>query len=126
MKRWHETEMLIQGNKLFEKTKKRKVAVNANHEIHLLAREVDDWLPEGIQALKTGNYWPRYLKRQFFSDEVVDVLHITDRIFQNLLLKQLKPTLPHIVNPNCLHIHGPHGVKRATGQIREALDSKVV
>ena len=30
----------------------------------------------------------------------------------------------HIVNPNCLHIHGPNGVKQATGRIREALESK--
>jgi len=34
------------------------------------------------------------------------------RILQHILLKQLKPTFPFVMNPHCLHVHGPSGVKR--------------
>lgn len=43
---------------------------------------------------------------------------------QHILLKQLKPTIPHVTHPNCVHTHGPHGVKIATQRIREALQEE--
>jgi hypothetical protein len=51
----------------------------------------------------------------------VDQLEITDRIAHHVLLKELKPTFKHIVHPNCYHMLGPTGVKRATRKIEEAL-----
>ncbi len=82
--------MLNIGRGLFTKINKRKRSVNHNHEIHFLAREIDDWLPKGIQSMIDGSYTPRHLKRYYFQDEMVDQLHVSDRIFQHILLKQLK------------------------------------
>ena len=121
-KRWHPTDMLRIGHQLFSKINKRKRFANHNHDIHFLAREIKDWLPQGIQSMIAGHYWPKHLHRYYFSDETVDHVHITDRIFQHILLKQLKPTLTHAINPNCLHIFGPHGVKLATMRIHQALE----
>lgn len=120
-KRWNTQNMLDIGHRLFTKINKRKRSANHNHEIHFLAREMNDWLPQGIQSMIKGNYTPRHLKRYYFKDEVVDQLHISDRIFQHILLKQLKPTFSHVINPNCLHVYGPSGVKLATQRIRQAL-----
>ena len=114
IKRWNFTDMLEVGRRLFTKIHKRKRLTNHNHEIHFLAREIDEWLPQGIQSMIDGNYTPHHLKRYYFQDEMVDQLHISDRIFQHILLKQLKPTFKHVINPNCLHIYGPSGVKLAT------------
>jgi RNA-directed DNA polymerase len=75
------------GRKLFAKIHKRKHSTNHNHEIHILDREINDWLPQGIQILIDGSYSPRHLKRYYFSDEMVDQLHLSDRLYQNLLLK---------------------------------------
>jgi len=86
-----------------------------------LAREADEWLPQGIQSIITGNYNPRCLKRYYFTDETVDQLHLSDRIFQHVLLKQLKPTFKHVMNKNCYHLSGPTGVKYATERIRQVL-----
>jgi len=77
-----------------------KVSINKN-EIHYMAREIDEWLPQGIQSLADGTYSPRCLKRYYFSDEVVDQVHLSDRIFQHVLLKQLKPTFKHVMNQVC-------------------------
>lgn len=121
MKRWNTAEMLDVGRCLFTKINKRKRFANHNHEIHFLAREIDDWLPLGVKSMIEGSYTPRYLRRYYFKDEMVDQLHLSDRIFQHILLKQLKPTLAHVVNPNCLHIYGPSGVKLATQRIRQVL-----
>ena len=52
---------------------------------------------------------------------MIDQLHLSDRILQNLLLKQLKPTFPHVMSPNCYHLHGPSGVKLATQRIKQVL-----
>jgi RNA-directed DNA polymerase len=71
-----------------------------------------------------GSYTPRHLKRYYFADEMVDQLHISDRVFQHVLLKQLKPTFKHIMNPNCYHLHGPTGVKYATQRIRQVLQEE--
>lgn len=122
--RWNFADMLDVGRRLFAKINKRKQSANHNSEIHFLAREIDEWLPKGIQSMINGNYTPRHLKRYYFQDEMVDQLHISDRIFQNILLKQLKPTFKHVINPNCLHIHGPSGVKLATQRIRQVLDEE--
>ncbi|HVY53489.1 MAG TPA: reverse transcriptase/maturase family protein [Gammaproteobacteria bacterium] len=71
-----------------------------------------------------GTYTPVHLKRRYFPDEMVDQLHLSDRIFQHILLKQLKSTIPHVTNKNCVHTHGPTGVKIATRRIREALQTQ--
>lgn len=109
------------GRKLFAKIHKQKHHANPNHDIHFMAREIDDWLVQGIESLVDGSYTPRHLKRLYFPDEMVDQLHLSDRIFQNILLKQLKPTFPYVMNSNCYHLHGPSGVRLATHRIRQVL-----
>jgi RNA-directed DNA polymerase len=121
MKRWNVTQMLETGSKLFAKIHKRKYHAHHNHEIHFMAREIDEWLPNGIQSIASGSYSPRCLKRYYFPDEMVDQLHLSDRIFQHVMLKQLKPTFKYVMNPNCYHLDGPTGVKYATKRIRQAL-----
>jgi RNA-directed DNA polymerase len=120
--RWNFEDMLNVGRRLFAKINKRKQSANHNNEIHFLAREINEWLPQGIQSMIDGSYTPRHLKRYYFQDEMVDQLHISDRVFQHVLLKQLKPTFKHIINSNCLHIFGPSGVKLATQRIRQVLE----
>ena len=121
MKRWDVREMLDIGKKLFAKIHKRKYHAHHNNEIHFMAREIDEWLPKGIQSMVDGSYDPRCLKRYYFKDEMVDQLHLSDRIFQHILLKQLKPTFKHVMNPNCYHFNGPTGVKYATQRIKQVL-----
>jgi len=121
MKRWNFADMLDIGRKLFSKIYKQKYYSHHNHESHFMAREIDHWLPEGIQAMMNGTYDPRPLKRYYFQDEMVDQLHLSDRVFQHILLKQLKSTFPHIMNKNCYHLHGPTGVKYASQRIRQVL-----
>ena len=121
MKRWDFTEMLGAGHKLFNSIHKRKRFAHPNHDVHLMSRNINDWLAQGIQSIINGTYTPRFLKRHYFKDEMVDQLHLSDRILQHLLLKQLKPTFPHIMNPNCYHLHGPNGVKLATQRIKDVL-----
>ena len=122
MKRWDVSQMLDLGRKLFAKTHKRKQSAHHNHEIHDMAREIEEWLPKGIHSLHDGSYSPRCLKRYYFADEMVDQLHISDRIFQHILLKQLKPTFPYVMNANCYHLSGPTGVKYATQRIKQVLE----
>ena len=124
MKRWHVPDMLAIGRKLFAKIYKQKYHAHHNHEAHFMAREIDAWLPTGIQSIVDGHYSPRHLRRYYFSDETVDQVHLTDRIFQHVLLKQLKPTFGHVMNSNCYHLHGPHGVKLATQHIRQVLQEE--
>jgi RNA-directed DNA polymerase len=121
MKRWAVPHMLELGKKLFAKIHKQKKHATHNHDVHFMARELDEWLPQGIQAMINGTYDPRCLKRYYFPDEVVDSLHLSDRIFQHILLKQLKPTFKHVMNSNCYHLDGPTGVKYATQRIKEVL-----
>ncbi len=113
--------MLDAGRKLFAKIHKQKRHANPNHDVHFMAREIDDWLLQGVESMVDGSYTPRHLKRHYFTDEMVDQLHLSDRIFQNILLKQLKPTFPYVMNPNCYHLHGPSGVRLATQRIRQVL-----
>lgn len=121
MKRWDVRQMLDIGKKLFAKIHRRKYHAHHNNEIHYLAREIEEWLPLGIQSMADGSYNPRCLKRYYFADEMVDQLHLSDCIFQHILLKQLKPTFKHVMNPNCYHLDGPTGVKYATQRIRQVL-----
>ena len=113
--------MMDIGRKLFAKIHKQKHHANPNHDVHFMARELDDWLVQGVESMVDGSYTPRHLKRHYFPDEMVDQLHLSDRIFQNILLKQLKPTFPYVMNPNCYHLHGPSGVRLATQRIRQVL-----
>lgn len=124
MKRWNAAEMIAVGGKLFATIHKRKVHAHHNHEIHWLAREINDWLPQGVQAMVEGHYTPRHLRRIYFKDETIDQLHLSDRIFQHILLKQLKTTFPHVMNRNCYHLSGPTGVKYATQRIRQVLSDE--
>lgn len=121
MKRWDFVEMMNAGSKLFASIYKRKKLAHHNHDVHLMARTISEWLTQGVQSIINGTYTPRFLKRHYFIDEMVDQLHLSDRILQHLLLKQLKPTFKHIMNPNCYHLHGPSGVKLATSRIKEVL-----
>lgn len=127
MQRWNIEEMLAIGQKLFKTIHKKKHYASPNHDVHFLARELkedNDWLTAGIQSLINGNYIPRYLKRIYFPDEMIDQLHLSDRILQHILLKQLKPTFPHVMNPNCYHLRGPSGVQLATQRIRQIIQEK--
>ncbi len=114
MRRWDFAKMMNAGSKLFATIHKRKRFANHNHDVHLMARNISDWLTHGVQSLINGTYTPRCLKRHYFKDEMVDQLHLSDRILQNLLLHQLKPTFAQVMNPNCYHLHGPSGVRRAS------------
>lgn len=122
MQRWDANTMSDIGAKLFDKIHRKKMHSHYNHDIHFLARDMD-WLPVGVQSLIDGNYEPRCLKRYYFTDEMVDQLHISDRIFQHILLRILKPTFKFVMNPNCFHLDGPTGVKNATQKIREVLQN---
>lgn len=124
MKRWDFVEMMNAGSKLFGAIHRRKRFANPNHDVHLMARNISEWLTSGVQSIINGTYTPRFLKRIYFEDEMIDQLHLSDRILQNLLLKQLKPTFSHVMNPNCYHLHGPSGVKLATRRVKEALATK--
>ena len=121
MRRWDFASMMNAGSKLFATIHKRKRFANPNHDVHLMARNISEWLTQGVQSIINGTYTPRFLKRHYFQDEMVDQLHLSDRILQNLLLKQLKPTFTHVMNPNCYHLFGPSGVKMATKRLKEVI-----
>lgn len=124
MKRWDFASMMHAGQKLFASIHRKKRLAHPNHDVHLMARNLNDWLSVGVQSIINGTYTPRFLKRCYFKDEMIDQLHLSDRILQNVLLKQLKPTFSHVMNPNCYHLHGPSGVKLATQRIKEVLAIK--
>ena len=48
MKRWDAHSMLELGKKLFAKIHRQKKHANHNHDVHIMAREIDEWLPQGI------------------------------------------------------------------------------
>lgn len=120
-KRWDFAQMLHTGQKLFKSIYRKKRMAHANHDAHLLARTINEWLPQGIQSIVDGTYTPRFLKRYYFKEEMLDQLHLSDRVLQHVILQQLKPTFPYVMNPNCYHLHGPTGVQLATQKVREAL-----
>ncbi|MFT4059500.1 MAG: reverse transcriptase domain-containing protein [Legionella sp.] len=124
MKRWAFADMLAIGRTLFAKIHKQKRFANPNNDVHFMAREMDDWLVKGIHTLMDGTYTPRFLKRYYFRDEMVDQLHLSDRILQHIMLKQLKPTFAHVMHPKCYPLHGPSGVKVATQHIRKVLEEE--
>lgn len=80
MKRWDPTHMQDIGKKLFAKIHQRKYRAHHNHDIHFIAREIDEWLPQGIKAMMNGSYSPRCLKRYYFADGMVDQLHLSDKL----------------------------------------------
>jgi RNA-directed DNA polymerase len=125
MKRWDFADMLQRGRALFARIHRQKKHASPNHDVHFMARELDEkkgnWLDEGIKALQNGTYTPRFLTRYYFEDGMVDQLHVSDRILQHLLLKQLKPTFLYVMNPNCHHLAGPNGVQVATQRIKQVL-----
>jgi len=122
MRRLDIDQMETIAKKLFAKIHKRKHACNHNHEVHFLARDLQGWLPDGIRSLIDGSYRSRMLRRYYFTDDVVDQLYIPDRIYQHVLLKQIKPTFKYVLHPHCYHMRGPAGVKVATKQIRNAMN----
>ncbi len=121
MKRWDFAQMSAIGHALFVKIHKQKRFANPNHDIHFMAREQNQWLVQGVHAMMDGSYTPRFLKRYYFKDEMIDQLHVSDRIFQHILLKQLKPTFPYVMHRHCYHLQGPSGVRVATQHIRQVL-----
>lgn len=48
---WNLISMLDIGRELFAKIHKQKHHAHHNHDIHFLARELDDWLVEGVHSL---------------------------------------------------------------------------
>ena len=44
------------GRKLFARIHRQKHHAHANHEVHFMARELDDWLAQGIGAMLDGSY----------------------------------------------------------------------
>jgi retron-type reverse transcriptase len=123
-KRWDFAHMMHAGQKLFQSIHRKKRMASPNHDVHLLARTINEWLPQGIKTIIEGTYTPRFLKRYYFKDEMLDQLYLADRVLQYLVLQQLKPTFPYVMNPNCYHVHGPTGVQLATQKIREALTTE--
>lgn len=123
-KRWDFAQMVSSGQKLFQSIHRKKRMASPNHDVHLLARTISEWLPQGINSLIVGTYTPRFLKRHYFKDEMLDQLYLADRVLQYLLLQQLKPTFPYVMNPNCYHLHRPTGVQLATQRVKEALATK--
>ena len=89
MQRWDFDRMLALGKQLFDKLHKRKSSCNPNHDIHHLARDRENWLPQLVQSLIDGNYATQPIRRYYFKDEVVDQLEIVDRIAHHVLLKEL-------------------------------------
>ncbi|KTD72643.1 hypothetical protein [Legionella tucsonensis] len=86
-KRWDFAQMLHVGQKLFKSIHRRKRMASSNHDVHLLARSINELLPRGIQSLIGGTYTPRFLKRYYFKDEMLDQLYLADRVVQYLLLQ---------------------------------------
>jgi hypothetical protein len=68
MKRWDFAKMMNAGSKLFASIHKRKRYANPNHDVHLMARNISDWLTQGVQSIINGTYTPRFLKRLYFSE----------------------------------------------------------
>ncbi len=70
MKRWDAAKMLDIGRQLFSKIHRKKRRAHHNHEVHFLAREIEDWLPQGVKSMVEGTYTPRHLRRYYFKDEM--------------------------------------------------------
>lgn len=72
--------MMSMGQKLFGSIYKKKRMAHANHDVHLLARTRNEWLPQGIQSINNGTYTPRFLKR-YYTD--LKVQHMLENIIKN-------------------------------------------
>jgi RNA-directed DNA polymerase len=53
-KRWDFTQMLLIGQKLFRSIHRKKRMASPNHDVHFLARTIQEWLPQGIQSIIEG------------------------------------------------------------------------
>lgn len=60
MKRWDFVEMTNTGSKLFASTHKRKKFAHHNHDVHLMARTISEWLTQGVQSIINGTYTPPF------------------------------------------------------------------
>lgn len=80
-KRWDFTTMMSMGQKLFTSIYRKKRMAHANHNVHLLARTIQEWLPQGFLSIIEGTYTPRFLKRYYFKEEMLNQLHLSDRVF---------------------------------------------
>ena len=75
-KRWDVTQMLLASQKIFRSFYRKKRMASPNHDAHLLARTIHEWLPQGIQSIIEGTYTPRFLKRYYFKEEMLDQLYL--------------------------------------------------
>ena len=66
MKRWNVAEMLEIGEKLFAKIHKQKYYANHNHDVHFMAREMNEWLWQGMQAMVDGSLHAALFKKKLF------------------------------------------------------------
>lgn len=57
MKRWDSAGMVAIGRTLFAKIHKQKRHANPNHDIHFMARELDDWLVQGVASMVDDGRW---------------------------------------------------------------------
>ena len=71
-KRWDFAQMVHAGQTLFKRIYRKKRMASPNHDVHLLARSIGEWLPQGIQSMIEGTYTPRFLKRYYFKDVAKD------------------------------------------------------
>ncbi|BCZ97298.1 hypothetical protein LEG80045_15540 [Legionella pneumophila] len=60
MKRWDFVEMMNTGSKLFASIHKRKKVAHHNHDVHLMARTISEWLTQGVQSIINGTYTPPF------------------------------------------------------------------
>ena len=77
--------MLEAGRKLFAKIHKQKRHANPNHDVHFMARELDDWLMQGVESFADGSYTPRYKN----PDHGIALRGPLSQFFSGLYLKPL-------------------------------------
>ena len=71
-----------------------------------------------------GRYQPEPMHKIYFSDEVITIWSLWDRLNQRLLLHQIKSTFKHVISSYCYHLTGPDGVKGALDALQLAMKSK--
>jgi hypothetical protein len=81
-----------------------------------------DALP-AIIAFISGSYRFEPIKTYLTKENPVVVWCYQDRLFVKALLFLIKSTFTHIISPQCLHLSGPSGVKKALDLTHKALDS---
>lgn len=55
-----------------------------------------------------------------FTDQIVTALEYKDRLILNFLRKIISPVVKHIM-PNCYHLNGPTGIKKAIDFVRNSM-----